>query len=553
MTTELRGVPAAPGAAVGAPWIHRPPDPRGAVRTTFAAAAAAAESELNELAGRLDADGRAAEAAILAAQALMASDPELLEAATAAIDGGADPVAAVVAAGETIATSFEALDDAVLSARAADVRDVCARIARHLVGGARPRLERRSIVVADDLPPSVTVELDRSLLAGIALEGGSRTSHAAILARGLGIPAVVGVPDLLRLAAGADALAVDGDGGRLLVDPDAAALDEIAARSEADAARRRGDAAFADRPLATRDGHRVLCAANIGEPGEAAAAFAAGAEGIGLFRTEFAFAGRASTPGVDEQASAYATVLAAADGAPVVVRLADIGGDKPLPSVPVPVEANPFLGVRAIRLSAAHPDLFPTQVRAILAASARTGRVASIMAPMVADAGDVALVRDLVRDARAVVPDAPAPRVGIMVEVPSAVLLADELAREVDFMSIGTNDLTAYLLAADRTNAALAGRQDPCHPAVLRAVARVVEAAAAAGDCEVGACGEMAGDPVGACLLVGLGVDELSMEPASFGAVKRAVARYSLAELRALGIAAQAAPSAAAARALVAA
>ena len=553
MTTELRGVPAAPGAAVGAPWIHRPPDARGAVRTTVPAAAAAAAAELTELAARLDADGRAAEAEILAAQALMASDPELLEAATAAVDGGADPVAAVGDAGETIAATFETLDDPVLSARAADVRDVCARIARHLVGGAAPRLERRSIAVADDLPPSVTVELDRSLLAGIALEGGSRTSHAAILARGLGIPAVVGVPDLLRFAAGAEALAVDGDGGRLLVDPDAAALADIAAEAERDVARRQEDATFANRPLATRDGHRVLCAANIGEPGEAAAAFAAGAEGIGLFRTEFAFAGRASTPAVDEQASAYAAVLAAADGAPVVVRLADIGGDKPLPSVPIPAEANPFLGVRAIRLSAVHPDLFPTQVRAILAASARTGRVASIMAPMVADAGDVALVRDLVRDARAAVPDAPAPRVGIMVEVPSAVLLADELAREVDFMSIGTNDLTAYLLAADRSNAALAQRQDPCHPAVLRAVARVVEAAAAAGGCEVAVCGEMAGDPIGACLLVGLGVDELSMEPMSFAAVKRAVAGHSLAELRAIGVAAQAATSAAAARALVAA
>jgi phosphoenolpyruvate-protein phosphotransferase len=553
MTTELHGVPAAPGAAVGAAWIHRPSHRSGGVRTTVAAAAAAAEAELNELAARLDADGRTAEAEILAAQALMASDPDLLEAATAAVDGGADPVAAIGHTGEAIAAQFEALEDAVLSARAADVRDVSARIVRHLTGGAAPRLERRSIVVADDLPPSVTVELDRALLAGIALEGGSRTSHAAILARGLGIPAVVGVPDLLRLAADAQTLAVDGDGGRLLLDPDAVALGEIEAQVARDTAQRQEDATFADRPLVTRDGHRVLCAANIGEPGEAAAAFAAGAEGIGLFRTEFAFAGRASTPGVDDQAADYATVLAAADGAPVVVRLADIGGDKPLPSVPIAAEANPFLGVRAIRLSTVHPDLFPTQVRAILVASARTGRTASIMAPMVADTGDVALVRDLVSEALATVPDAPAPRIGIMVEVPSAVLLADALAREVDFMSIGTNDLTAYLLAADRTNPALAGRQDPCHPAVLRAVARVVEAAAAAGDCEVAVCGEMAGDPVGACLLVGLGVHELSMEPASFNAVKRAVAAHRQSELRELAVAAQAASSAAEARALVAA
>jgi phosphoenolpyruvate-protein phosphotransferase len=553
MTTELRGVPAAPGAAVGAPWIHRPPDAQGTARTTVVSAAAAAEAELSSLAARLRGEGRSSEAEIFDAQALMAADPELLDAAAAAIDAGADPVAAVRDTGETIAATFEALDDAVLSARAADVRDVCARIARHLVGEAPPRLERRSIVVAADLPPSVTVELDRSLLAGIALEGGSRTSHAAILARGLGIPAVVGVPNLVRVAAEAESLAVDGDDGRLLVDPDEAAIAAIATRAAEDAARRRDDAALTERPLATRDGHRVQCAANIGGPGEAAAAFAAGAEGIGLFRTEFAFAGRATTPSEGEQATAYATVLEVANGAPVVVRLADIGGDKPLPSVPIPPEANPFLGVRAIRLAALHPDLFRTQVRAILAASARTRRVASIMAPMVADAGDVADVRALVREAQAAVPDAPTPRVGIMVEVPSAVLLADELAREVDFMSIGTNDLTAYLLAADRTNAALAERQDPCHPAVLRAVARIVEAASAAGACEVAVCGEMAGDPVGACLLVGLGVDELSMEPAAFAAVKRAVAGHTRDELRALGTAAQRAPSAAAARALVAA
>ena len=553
MTTELRGLPAAPGAAIGAPWIHEPSGAQRTALTTLPAAAATACAELEALAARLRTDGQVAEAEIFDAQALMAADPELLEAAATAVDAGADPVAAIGEAGETIAATFEALDDEVLSARAADVRDVCARIARHLTGVAAPRLERRSIVVAVDLPPSVTVELDRALLAGIALEGGSRTSHAAILARGLGIAAVVGVPDLLRLAAAAGELAVDGDTGRLVVDPDDGVRAEIAGRAVADAERRTADATFAQAPLVTRDGHRVLCAANIGEPGEAVAAFAAGAEGIGLFRTEFAFAGRSAAPTEREQADAYATVLEVAGGAPVVMRLADIGGDKPLPYLPIPAEANPFLGVRAIRLAASHADLFPTQVRAILAAAARTGRQASIMAPMVSDAEDVALVRGLVNDGLVAVPDAPAPRVGIMVEVPSAVLLADELAREVDFMSIGTNDLTAYLLAADRTNAALATRQDPCHPAVLRAVAQVVAAAAAAGDCEVAVCGEMAGDPVGACLLVGLGVDELSMEPSAFGAVKRAVASRTLGELRALGTAAQAAPSANAVRALVAA
>jgi phosphoenolpyruvate-protein kinase (PTS system EI component) len=228
----------------------------------------------------------------------------------------------------------------------------------------------------------------------------------------------------------------------------------------------------------------------------------------------------------------------------VVVRLADIGGDKPIPFLALEPEANPFLGVRAIRLAAGHPELLPTQVRAILRASRDVGRPAALMAPMVADEADVDLLLELVAEAFAAVPDAPAPRVGIMVEVPSAVLLADRLAGRVDFMSIGTNDLTQYLLAADRTNPALAGRQDPLHPAVLRAIARVVAAARATGTCAVAVCGEMAGDPAGALVLVGLGVDELSMEPRAFGAVKRAVAARSLPELVALAEAAQSLSSA---------
>jgi phosphoenolpyruvate-protein phosphotransferase len=386
-----------------------------------------------------------------------------------------------------------------------------------------------------DLAPSVTVELDRDLLAGIALEGGSRTSHAAILARALAIPAVVSVPGLLERTASATEVAVDGGAGIVVLDPDDAARDGLAGAAQAAEAARIADAAYRDRLLATSDGHRVLCAANVAEPSEAAAAFADGAEGIGLFRTEFAFAGRRSPPTEEEQADAYETVLRAAGSAPVVVRLADIGGDKPLPYLPIDPETNPFLGVRAIRLADRYADLFPTQVRAILRASERTGRSASIMAPMVADAADVAFVRELVRAACAAVPNAPVPRVGIMVEIPSAVMLADQLAEMIDFMSIGTNDLTQYLLAVDRTNPALAARQDALHPAVLRAIAGVVDAArATTRGCEVAVCGEMAGDPVGAVLLVGLGVDELSMGPASFGPVKRAVGARTHEDLRSL-------------------
>ncbi len=533
MTSELRGTGAAPGVAIGAPWIYRPVTRGGTQALPIPGAASAAAADLERLAATLREAGHEAEAEIMDAQAMMAQDPELIDATEARVAAGADAMTAILESGEEIAAVFAAMDDETLAARAADVRDVAQRIARHVAGLAAPRLERRSIVVAEDLAPSVTVELDRSLLAGIVLQGGSRTSHAAILARSLGIPAVVGVPGVMELVTGAGELAIDGASGQVIVDPGSEDRARLDALSRAGDAQRETDLEFRDRPLVTRDGHRVLLAANIGTPAEAAPAFGAGAEGIGLFRTEFAFAGRVDAPSEAMQSAAYSAVLEAAGGARVVFRLADIGGDKPLAYVPIPTEANPFLGVRAIRLAGAFPDLFADQLRAILRASEVTGRHVSIMAPMVADEADVELVLELVAAARRDIPGAPPPRTGIMVEIPSAVLLADRLAARVDFMSIGTNDLTQYLLAADRTNAALSGRQDALHPAVLRAVQRVVEGARRQdAACEVAVCGEMAGDPVGAQLLVGLGVDELSMASGSFNAVKRAVAARSLVELR---------------------
>lgn len=544
MTRELRGTPAAPGFALAAPWIYRAAEAGAAAGLSLHEASAAAAAEVRGLADRLRDLGREAEAEIMDAQAMMAMDPELHAAAAARSANGVDPAVAVVEAGEAVASAFEAIGDEILAARGADVRDVTARIARIMAGAAAPKLERRSVVVAHDLPPSVTVEFDRALLAGIALESGSRTSHAAILARSLGIPAVVGVLGVCEAAATASEMVIDGDRGVVQIDPGAEAIADMTAAAEAAAERAERaeraeqDAGIAGTALATADGHRVVCAANIGEPAEAAGAFAAGAEAIGLFRTEFAFAGRSTPPDERTQAAAYAEVLRAASGAEVTFRLADIGGDKPIQYLELEPEANPFLGVRAIRLVERHPNLLPTQLRAILRASAEVGRRASIMAPMVADEADLELVLRLVADARAVVPDASAPRIGIMVEVPSAVLLADRIAPHVKFMSIGTNDLTQYLLAADRSNAALAARQDPLHPAVLRAIAHVVEAGVGAG-CDVAVCGEMAGDPVGALLLVGLGVQELSMEPRSFGGVKRAVGARRLPDLVAMAAAAQ--------------
>jgi phosphoenolpyruvate-protein phosphotransferase len=529
MSRSLRGVAAAPGVALAAPWVYRPAS-GGEDRLSLDEAVGIAAAELTALATRLRERGREEEAGILDAQALMAEDPELLGAARVAIGGGASASAAIVAAGEEQAANLAAIDDEVLAARAADVRDVAQRIARAIRGQSVARLPGPSVAVAGDLPPSVTAELDPALLQGIALEAGSPTAHAAILARALGIPATVGVAGLLDAVEGATEIGVVGDTGEVVVDPDGETTARLRRAMAAREEQRTADAALRTVPLATADGHRVTLLANVGRPEESQAAADAGAEGIGLFRTEFLFMGRTSAPSVAAQAAAYAEAFAAFPGRPVVVRTLDIGGDKQLPYLRQEPEENPFLGVRAIRLAAREPNrtLLVDQLRAILAAAAQTTAEVWVMAPMVADLDDVALVRGLLEEAGGA---GASVKVGIMVELPAAVLLADQLAARVDFFSIGTNDLTQYTLAVDRTNAALAARQDPMHPAVLRAIGTVVDAATARG-IPVAVCGEMAGDPAGAVVLAGLGIDELSMDPRSFGPVKRAVGAVTRAQAR---------------------
>lgn len=532
---RLRGIAAAPGVAIAPPRFLGPLAGDGAPGQVLDLDAAidVAVEQLEALSRRLATSGRGEEAGIFEAQALLARDEELLRPARALVAAGERADAAIIAAGDDAAGVLESLEDEVLAGRAADVRDVAARVARAIRGEAPPRLTERAIIVARDLAPSVTAELDPSFLAGIALESGSRTSHAAILARALGIPAVLAVPGLLEATFGARELVLDGDGGAVVIEPSVAERQVALAAAEGQAVRQAGDRELLGRPLATADGHRVMLAANIGAPDAAARALEAGAEGIGLLRTEFTFLDRSTEPDEATQAAAYGSIMRLFGQRPVVVRLLDAGGDKPLPYVSQAPEANPFLGVRAIRLAWRRPDLLRTQMRAILRAALAEGiREPHLMAPMVSDLADLRLVRGLLDESIA---DAGAeelrPRLGIMIEIPSAVLVADQLAAEAAFLSIGTNDLTQYLLAADRTNPELAHRQDPLHPAVLRSIARVVEAARAAG-IPVAACGEMAGEPLGAVLLVGLGVDELSMEPAAFGAVKRAVASVTVAEAK---------------------
>jgi phosphocarrier protein FPr len=417
-----------------------------------------------------------------------------------------------------------------------------------------------SVAVADDLPPSVTAEIPPGLLLGVALAGGSATAHAVILSRGLGIPCVVGVAGLTQALDdgwpdGGVELSVDGELGAVVIDPDPAERARIAAGRAAGVARRLAAAEWRDRPCATADGRRITLVANIGSPDDATRALEAGAEGVGLFRTEFLFMSRPVPPTEEEQADAYHRVLATfGPDRPVVIRLVDIGGDKPIPYLDLPAEANPFLGVRAIRLAYRTPELLRTQLRAIWRAGGRSGVVPHVMAPMVATVEDVELLLALRDEAEASVRAAGLPCAerlvtGVMIEVPSAAFMAPELARRVEFFSIGTNDLTQYILAADRGNAGLARLQDALDPAVLRAIATIVAGADSAA-IPVAVCGELAGDAAGALVLVGLGVDELSADPGSFDAVKAALGRSTQAELVALAQAALGAPDAATVRRL---
>lgn len=500
--------------------------------------------------------GHEDEADIFAAHAAMARDPELLDSAAAHIrnellDGPAAIAAAAQAAGELL----RRLGDELLRQRASDVLDVGDRIARQLAGlpPIGVNLASPAIVVGDDLPPSVTATLPRERVLGIALEGSSPTAHAAILARAYGIPAVVGAAGLLAAVAESDPsveLLIDGSSGEIIIGPDEADRARHAVVMERMRLERKMDEAEADLPVETLDGTAVTLLANIGSPAEVAAAVALGARGVGLFRTEFLFLERTEPPSEDEQLDAYARVAEAFQPHPVTIRLLDVGGDKPIPYLPLAVEDNPFLGVRALRLAATRPDIYLTQLRACYRVANR-GRI-KVMAPMVADAGDTATLRALAERARGEVVAAGRPageiELGIMLEIPSAVLTAATYFDAIRFASLGTNDLLQYTLAVDRGNPALERYRDALHPALLRLVSLVVDAGARF-DVEISVCGEMAGEPVAALALVGLGIRSLSMAAASLPQIRRAIRAASLSDLQAAAADALAASSAAEVRA----
>jgi phosphoenolpyruvate-protein phosphotransferase len=501
------------------------------------AAANEAALELMALSDRVAETGHEAESAIFAAHAAMAWDPELLAAAIAEIERSSDGVGAIAIAGRAIAARLAAVEDELISARATDVLDVTDRIARRLAGlpVEEELLAAPAIVVAVDLAPSLTATLPRERVLGIALEAGSPTAHAAILARAYGIPAVVGAAGLLEAlrAAGPDVeLAIDGASGEVIVGPDDADRNRFDARAADLRLARDQDLEEASLPAVTLDGTVVSLLANIGNPDEAAPAVALGASGVGLFRTEFLFLERTTPPSEDEQTAAYRAAVEAFGGAPVTVRLLDVGGDKPIPYLPMPAEDNPFLGVRALRLAESRPELFVTQLRACYRAAV-AGPV-KVMAPMIADARDAATLLRLADEARTSLLEAGLAvgdvSLGVMLEIPSAVLTGRSWFDQVGFASLGTNDLLQYTLAVDRGNPALEAYRDSLHPALLRLVQLAVDAASATG-IELSVCGEMAGDPASALALVGLGIRSLSMSAPSLAAVRRSIRGASLADL----------------------
>jgi multiphosphoryl transfer protein len=528
--SRLRGIPASAGIAIGPARRLRPQEPPveevpggppDEERARLEAALAAVRDELEDVRASVTARGGAAEADIFTAHAMLLDDAAITEPAQRRIDEGASAGHAWRAATREAAAAFRALDDAYMRERAVDVEDVAARVLAQLAGvPSGVALEGPGIVVADELTPRETASLHPADAWAIATAQGGATAHAAILARALGIPAVVGIGGPLLAIAEETPLVVDGDAGVVEVDPDADTIAEHEQRRAAAEADRRALLALAAEPASLRDGRRVEVFANVGNPAEAHAALEQGAEGIGLLRTEFLFLDRATPPTEDEQAEVLRDIAGALDGRPVVVRTLDTGADKPLPFLPQDPEANPFLGRRGIRLSLSNPDLLRTQLRAILRVAA--DHPLKVMFPMVATLEELRAARALLDDERAELGSRAELEVGVMVEVPALALQAAEFAPEVDFFSIGTNDLSQYVMAADRGNAALADLLSGSLAPVLALVADVTAAAAAAGRW-VGVCGELAGDPYAAVLLAGLGVRELSMAGSRIPEVKAAL------------------------------
>ena len=552
----LMGLPAAPGVALGPVRHLRSAELRLPIHVTgdpdhewavLEAALARVRADLGAARAAVAARAGEYEAAIFDAHLLFLEDEALLGAARRAIyEQGRNAAQAWDASVAEARSAYDRLDDEYMRARAADLAGVGRQVLERLLGQAPAAVPSEpGIVVAPDLSPAQTAALEPSIVQGIATAHGGPTSHSAILARSLGLPAAVGLGESVLSLPEGTPLALDGDAGIAYPNPSDEVKAEYEERARARAEVVRAARAAAHDPATTRDGTTIEVAANAGALADVPAALAAGADGIGLLRTEFLFLDRAQMPDEEEQYRAYLGIARALEGRPLILRTLDVGADKPLPYVEQPAEANPFLGERGVRLSLARPELLGIQLRAALRVAA--AHPVKIMFPMVATIEEYRAAVDLLERAR---DGLPRPDVGVMVEVPSAALAAESFAPEVDFFSIGTNDLTQYTLAAERGNERVAGIADPLHPAVLRLIRLVTEAARAHGKW-VGVCGELAGDTLAAAVLVGLGVRELSVASPLVPAVKEAVRAIELEEAQTLAEGAVQLESAAAVRELL--
>ncbi len=546
----LRGIAGSPGVAIGPALVV------GDTRTAYGRRHIAA----SQVDGEIERLGRAVEdakrhlrevsarmatapmetSAILDAYLTMVGDPMLLERVIKKIREERKCAEwAVVQACEEVGKLFSPADsierDAYIVERSHDIEFICDRLLRELTGDTRqivPNLGQPVIVIARDLSPADTAGMVREPVMGFVTEIGTRTSHTAIMARALEIPAVVGVADALSAVRTGDTVIVDGLRGEVVVNPGEVIIEEARERSARHLAFARGLLSARHQPCVTRDGEAVSLKANVELPAEAILALDHGAEGIGLYRTEFIYIDRRTMPTEDEQYELYRAVVEAVAPRPVTLRTFDIGGDKFASSFQLPAEMNPALGLRAVRLALSRPDVFLVQLRAMVRASFHGDL--RIMVPMVASVQELREVRTLLGRAMQEVDVAGHGRakhipLGMMIEVPSAVIMADVLAREAEFFSIGTNDLIQYTLAIDRGNRSLAHLASPFHPAILRMIRQVSRAAAAHG-VPVALCGAMASDPLAAVLLIGLGLRELSMEAAAIPEIKEAMRRVTTAD-----------------------
>ncbi|WP_404428667.1 phosphoenolpyruvate--protein phosphotransferase [Sutcliffiella horikoshii] len=530
MSNTIQGIPASSGIAIAKAYRLENPELSVEKKTIdnaqteverFEKAVEISKTELEKIKEHAHKELGADKAEIFSAHLLVLSDPELLNPIKDKIKS--DSVNAEYALDETAGmfiNMFEQMDNEYMKERAADIRDVTKRVLAHLLGVtvSNPALiSEEVIIIAEDLTPSDTAQLNRQYVKAFTTDIGGRTSHSAIMARSMEIPAVVGTKNVMETIQNDSMVIIDGLDGVVIVDPTEEEIATYKEKQEKYEEQKKEWAKLVNEKSLSSDGQEVELAANIGTPKDVKGVLANGGEGVGLYRTEFLYMGRTELPTEDEQYKAYKEVLESMEGKPVVVRTLDIGGDKELPYLNLPKEMNPFLGFRAIRLCLEEQDIFRTQLRALLRASSY-GNL-KIMFPMIATLDEFRQAKailmeekeELVKNGTTVNENI---EIGIMVEIPSTAVMADIFAKEVDFFSIGTNDLIQYTMAADRMNEQVSYLYQPYNPAILRLVDNVIQAAHKNGKW-AGMCGEMAGDPIAIPILLGLGLDEFSMSATS--------------------------------------